>query len=63
MQHVAFILRVHFDCFINASNFKIVFLMKRNFHAGVKLAAIQNAFQQFKLIPVAIHIVHGGDTQ
>ena len=63
MQHIALILRVHFGSFINTGNFKIVFLVKRNFHAGVKFALIQNIFQQLQLIPIAIHIMHGGYAQ
>ena len=63
MQHVALVFLTHRHGFIHPGNFEVAFLVEGHFHAGVEFAAIGQAFQQLKLIPVAIHIVHRGDAE
>jgi len=63
MQHVALILGPHFNGFIDAGGFEIILLVERHLDAGDEFIPVHERLQQLKLIPVAIHVVDGGDAE
>ena len=38
-------------------------MVERHFHARVELAPFLKLMEEFKLIPVAVHVMHGGDAE
>ena len=63
MQHVALILVAHFNRFIDAGGFEIILLVEGHLDAGDELILVHERLQQLKLIPVAVHVVDGGDAE
>ena len=63
VQHVAVVVRAHVHRLVDARQFEVVLLVEGDLDPRVELAAIQHLLQQFELIPVAVHVVHGGDAE
>ena len=63
MQHVALILLAHFNRFIDAGGFEIILLVEGHLDAGDEFILVHERLQQLKLIPVAVHVVDGGDAE